>query len=446
MNAFQRRLSRRRLLSGTAAGALALPFFELLTPGRSRAAEGFAQRLIVFYFPDGVVGPSQDGEASLWHATHQGGSVGLTPQLEPLAEAVDDCVFVNGLTMGPADNGSHPGGAVKLLTGVDGGQGESIDHALARTAGADAPFRHLLLGAMANQNNASGDKHISYPSAGNSLAPQDDPAAAFELLFGGNAGGGGPSEPDPRRVTVIDAALDDLSDLQSSLGSVEQAKLAAHLEALREVESRIKNVGSLPTCKDPGVAAVGDVYDPANVPAVVDAQIDLTVLAMSCGLSRVGVIQCSHHTSDLLMSRFEGTPLYDPGFDMRSHQASHYGPSHNPGSNEFAAYLEQRRFWVGRFAYLLQRLRETPDPVGGTMLENSVVLMCTEVCDGNTHQHHDMPFVLAGQAGGAMSTGRVFDGGGQRHAGMLASLATAMGESFAGYGDTNTPPLAGLLG
>ena len=79
------------------------------------------------------------------------------------------------------------------------------------------------------------------------------------------------------------------------------------------------------------------------------------------------------------------------------------------------------------------------------MLENSTVLLCTEVCDGNTHLHDDMPFVLAGQAGGCIETGRVFDAGGQRHAGLLASIAHAMGEPVGGFGDTNTGPLAGLL-
>ena len=445
-----RRFTRRRLFSATAATALALPFFELLEPGRARAAKGLAERFIVFYFPDGVVGPSQDGAPSLWHATEGGGGVQLTPQLEPLGALADQCVFTRGLSMGPADEGSHPGGAVKLLTGRDGGQGESIDHLVARTAGADAPFRHLLLGAMANQNNASGDKHISYPSPGNSLTPQDDPSAAFDLLFAGLNGGrgdGGTAEPDPRQVTVIDAALDDLDRLRNKLGAVERSKLDYHLESLREVERRIKDVSDLPSCGDPAIEApAGNVYDPSNFPAVLKAQTDLMVLAMSCGLSRVGVLQCSHHTSDLLMSQFPDTPLYDPGFDMRSHQASHYGPSHDPASMEFAAYLDQRRYWVEQFAYMLRRLSDTPDPVGGSMLENSIVLLCTEVCDGNTHLHGNMPLVLAGAAGGAMSTGRVFDGGGQRHAGLLASIAHAMGEPIGGFGDTNTGPLGGLLG
>ena len=86
--------------------------------------------------------------------------------------------------MGGTDAGSHPGGAKKLLTGVDGGGGESLDRYLARSALGAAPFRHLYLGAMATQNNASGDKFISYPSAGTTAAPEDDPMTAFGRLFG----------------------------------------------------------------------------------------------------------------------------------------------------------------------------------------------------------------------------------------------------------------------
>ena len=440
-------------MSTTAAAAVALPFFELWSGGRARAAEGAAERFIVFYFPDGVVGPSQNGEPTLWHASGSEHDFTLTPQLQPLAAFKDECLFFNGLSMGPTDSGSHPGGAKKLLTAVDGGNGESIDHMLARTAGADAPFRHLYLGAMANANNASGDKFISYPSPGQTITPIDDPAAAFDLLFAdlvGQSGGGGPAEPDPRKVTIIDAVLDDMDRLQSKLGTVEQTKLDLHLQSLREIEDRIKNVADLPSCEDPAVDLSGvegaDPYDPTIFEPTLRAQIDLMVLAMSCGLTRVGVLQSSHHTSDLLMSRFPGTDMYDPNFDMRSHQASHYGAAHDPTKIEFSSYLAQRQFWVGQFAYLLQSLADRPDPVaGGSMLDTSVILLCTEVCDGNTHLHDNIPMVLAGRASGAIEPGRLLQYGGDRHAGLLAAIAHAMGEPIGGFGDTGSGPLGGVL-
>lgn len=446
-------ISRRRFVSSVAGAGLALPFFELLQPGRARAAEGVAERFIVFYFPDGVVGPSQTGQPSQWHCSGSGSDFTLGAMLEPLGALASECLYFNGVSMGPTDTGNHPGGARKLLTAVDYGNGESIDQLLARTAGSDAPYRHLNLGVMSGQNNPSSDKFISYVSPGNSVAPQDDPRAAFDLLFGDFVPGGGqPTGPDPTKVTVIDSVLDDMHRLRDQLGEVDKPKLDLHLESLREVEDRIKGAGgALPSCDEPGLDTTGlpseqDPYDPSTYPALLRAQTDLMVLAMSCGLSRVGVIQNGHHTSDLLMSAFPGTPMYDPSYDIRSHQASHYGASHAPGNALYDAFVQHNQYWVSGFAYLLQRLADTPDPLGGgSMLDTSVLLLCTEVCDGNTHYHDHMPFVLGGRASGAIDPGRVLSFGGDRHAGLLAAIAHAMGEPVGGFGDTNTPPLPGIL-
>src|SRR5690606_34696942 len=123
---------------------------------RALGPEGRARRFLVFYFPDGIAGRSADGEPGLWNARAAGGEVELSELLAPLGPAKRDCVFVNGLSMGTADEGSHPGGAKKLLTGVDGGFGQSIDQYLAGAVGRDTPHRHLYLGAMANAGGASG--------------------------------------------------------------------------------------------------------------------------------------------------------------------------------------------------------------------------------------------------------------------------------------------------
>jgi hypothetical protein len=430
-----------------------LPLAQLLSPRRGWAGSGQAKRVIFFYFPDGVAGLSQNGDPSAWHCTGSEHQFQLGQLLTPLAAHKDECLFFNGLSMGSTDAGSHPGGAKKLLTAVDGGQGESIDQMLARTAGAAAPYKHLYLGAQANVDNASGDKHISYPSAGQSITPEDDPLKAFDLLFGNLPPGGSSGEPqvDPRKVSVIDSVIDDVERLRTQLGQVEKAKLDLHLESLREVEKRIKGLSTtLPgaSCDMPSIDTTGitqaDLYKPEAFPAIVRAQTDLMVLAMACGLTQVGTLQASHHTSSLLMSRFAGTPMYDPNFDMRSHQASHYGASHDPAAKEYAAYVQQRQWWVSQFAYLLSELKARPEG-DGSMLDHSLVLLCTEVCDGNTHLHDDMPFVLAGRGGGAVSPGRLLSYGYQRHANLLVSIAHAMGQNIAGFGDASSGPLDGVL-
>src|SRR5262249_27008184 len=150
------------------------------------------------------------------------------------------------------------------------------------------------------------------------------------------------------------------------------------------------------------------------------------------------------HTSDLIMSRFAGTAMYDPTFDMRSHQASHYGATHDDTHREFHAYVQQVKWWVQQFAYLLSALAARPED-GGTMLDQSLVLCCTEICDGNTHLHDDMPFILAGGGAGSVRTGRLLDDGHRRHADLLLAIAHAMGDPLDSFGDSSSGPLPGLL-
>lgn len=450
-------MDRRTFLRLVGSSTVALGGGHLLTrSGRALAQAAGARRLIVFYFPDGVAARSQDGDPTEWHA--QGGETNFTlgAQLMPLDRLKQHCVFLNGLSMGQTDAGSHPGGAKKLLTGVDGGNGESIDQYLSRTVGAGSPWRHLYLGAMANQNNASGDKHIVYPSAGQTIPPEDDPRRAFERVFGAGLPTGMPptmAGPSADR-SILDGTLAEVQALRDRLGAAERAKLELHLEALRDLERRVATTLPPPVTPPPAScgtppaslssASLPSLYDPSLFPTVLRLQLDVMVQAMACGLTRVGTVQCSHHTSELIMSRFPGTSFSDPGFDMRSHQASHYGPRHDAGRREYRDYLAQRRWFVEQFAYLVDQLAARPED-GGTMLDHSLLWLCTEVCDGNIHSHDDMPFVLAGGAGGRLRTGRKLDFSGAPHGNLLVTLARAMGDGASRFGQAGTGVLPGVL-
>lgn len=445
-------VTRRRLLQGFAALAAGAA----LSRPQVTWAGSTARRVIVFYFPDGIVGQSQDGDPSKWRCTGTESSWTLSETLAPLAPWQGQLNVLHGLSMGSTDSGSHPGGAKKLLTAADHGNNESIDQYLSRTVGASSPWRHLYLGVQANANGASGDKFITYPVAGQTLSPEDDPRRAFQSLFGvapgGSAGSGGtaPAE-DPRLGSVLDLVTADLADLQGRLGSVEREKLELHAESLRELEQRLfggtVTGGVSPTCSEPDLSVAlsdADLYAPERFADVLRAQLEVMVLAMECGKTRVGTIQCSHHTSDLIMSRIPGTLFYDPGFDMRSHQASHYGSRHDPAKREYAAFYEQRRWWAEQLGVLLGLLAARPED-GGTMLDHTLVVLCSEVCDGNTHLHDDMPLVLAG-GGAVLRTGRLLDFGYRRHGDLWVSVAQALGDGLGSFGDASSGPLPGLLG
>ncbi|MFO0755301.1 MAG: DUF1552 domain-containing protein [Byssovorax sp.] len=448
--------TRRSFLRSLGAAALALPFYQLLD-GKVARAGGVARRVIFFYFPDGVSVGADGDLATSFHPVGAESDFQLSAQLEPLSAFKNDCVFLKGLTLGLSD-GSHDDGAQKLLTNVFGGKGESLDHYLAYSPAGDAPYRHLYLGAMALRDNSS-SKGISYPGYGGGgnngvpLTPQDNPRQVFESIFNAPAGGGMGGQtgaPDPVKVSVIDGVLADMNALKADLGAVEGQKLDAHLAALREVEKRIKGDGTMnvpppATCKSPLVdmSQFNDAdctmsYADDKFPFILKAQIDVMVLAMACGQSKVGLLQASHHTANELdMAMFPNTEMAMLHQHMRSHEASH---------NSQKDHIAQRRWFMTQFAYLLDRLKSTPEPGGsGTMLESSLVLACSEIASGPQHTHWNMPFVLAGGAGGAVKTGRLLQYNDMSHGALLVSIAQAMGQNINGFGEWNGGGLPGLL-
>jgi len=63
------------------------------------------------------------------------------------------------------------------------------------------------------------------------------------------------------------------------------------------------------------------------------------------------------------------------------------------------------RYHVTLLAYLLEKLRATPDG-DGTLLDHSMLLWGSAMSDGNQHNHTDLPIILAGGASGRLKGGR----------------------------------------
>jgi hypothetical protein len=109
-------------------------------------------------------------------------------------------------------------------------------------------------------------------------------------------------------------------------------------------------------------------------------------------------------------------------------------------------------WYAEQLAYFLGKLASYQEADGTTLLDNTVVLWCSEVGKGNNHAHRDLPFLLAGSCGGSFRTGRFLDyqaggGAGHPHNNLLVSLAQAMGTADTTFGDPAhcTGPLPGLV-
>ena len=187
------------------------------------------------------------------------------------------------------------------------------------------------------------------------------------------------------------------------------------------------------------------LYAPDDFPQILRAQIDLMVQAMACGMTRVGVIQASHHTSELIMSRFMNTPMYDPGFDMRSHQASHYGAAHDPTHREYRAFAQQVKWWVEQFAYLLAQLAARPEgqrhdarPLARAAVHRD--LPTATRTSTTTCRSCSRAAARARSAPGASWTSAIAG-----TATLLVAIANAMGDNLTYFGDASAGALPGLL-
>lgn len=59
-----------------------------------------------------------------------------------------------------------------------------------------------------------------------------------------------------------------------------------------------------------------------------------------------------------------------------------------------------------QIAYLANALAAFDDGDGKTVLDNTAILWVSEISEGPSHKFDDMPFVLFGDCGGALQTGR----------------------------------------
>jgi hypothetical protein len=447
------KLRRRELLAGLGGLGL-LP----LAGARAARADQAPRRLIVFYTPNGTVGPE-------WRP--RGGEADFTfgRILAPLAPWRSKLLVLGGVDMALADAGfgsHHTRGIGGLLTGrrtlmgnfrsagpptAGWASGISIDQHIARTAGASTRFRTLELGVRVIDAEVRG--RVSYLGPNQPVPPMESPYDFFDRIF---AGGGAPgSDQDGRaerlrlqRKSVLDFLGQELAAVRTHVGTDDRARIDAHLESVRDIERRLlaggTGPGSAPAagCATPALAPRMDVQASENLPAVGRLHMDLLAAAFRCDLARVATLQWTHAESNQT-------------FPFLGLTGQHHAMSH-AGDGDLAAQESLTRinvFYAEQLAYLLDRLAATREG-DRTLLDNTVVLWANEVGKGNNHAHRDLPFLLAGSAGGHFRTGRFVDyqarGRSQPHNNLLVSLANAMGLADTTFGDPEhcTGPLPDL--
>ena len=89
------------------------------------------------------------------------------------------------------------------------------------------------------------------------------------------------------------------------------------------------------------------------------------------------------------------------GVSAGHHDVSH----HQKEEDKLRQYQLVNKWHIEQYAYLLRKLAAMQE--GETnVLDSSMILFASALSDGNSHNFHKLPLVLAGRAGGRIDSGQ----------------------------------------
>ncbi len=437
-------LGRRRLLKQLGLGAAAaVPVFHAGIRSSSAHGDDIPKRFIGVYHPAGwrVVprtnwyykaeqeicdemffpGRRRSADYALADVTQP-----WPEETQPLQRVEEELVFVDGLhNYANRGGNNHMAGTHTFLSGADPLQsfnttgGVSLDYFLSRNQ--PTMFAGLNLAV----NTAS---TISSSGPAQKIWSEIDPLRAYQTYFATFVGDeDAQAELARRRLTrrsVLDHLVGEIEATKPWVASHDRPRLEAHADAIRSMELRID---AIPREHESCVLPTLGELDPANndaVPELVDAMLEILAVGLACDLSRSATFAFGR-----------GTLAFVPtflGLSEHYHAYSHYSFGDTQKQAEYAQLLA----WTAdKVAGLIERLRAIPEADGTSLLHHSLLAWNTDNSAGWAHTVDDVPFVLAGQAGGALATGRTVSyEHGTKHNRLLLSIARAFGEDIDAFG------------
>lgn len=431
------RLARRTFLRGVGV-TMSLPWLESIpawgdAPARAGAPVVYPKRFAAMFWGNGVNG-------NHWWAKGSGAQMELSKSLQPMEALKTKMNFIDGLFNKSAVGvGIHPGQTGNILSGVPLTKGAvlhggiSMDQVLANSIGQDSVQPSMVLGCEQpitgyHESNFSMaySSHISWQNADSPVPMEVYPSLAFDSLF--------ENRGTRRTQSILDRVKEDASSLSQKVSGNDKAKLDEYLTSVREVEKRIERMrGDQAKAeknaqgKDMPVAFMKrpDNGLPEDIREHMRLMCDITAMAFQTDKTRV--------VSLLLCRDLSG--LFYPFLDVRM---AHHSASHEDLSD---GYERITRYYCSQLAYLATKLQAMPEGEG-SVLDNSCLMLLSNMWSGNHHDSTRLPILTVGGLGGALETGRVLSYVGKKDeerkvCSLYLSLMDRMGVKLPHFGDAD---------
>jgi hypothetical protein len=436
MMVLKKRLPRRTFLRGVGT-ALALPLLDAMTPAFAAPAQ-LPIRCVFVYVPNGI-------NMAEWTPREEGREFALPSILAPLESHRQQLLMISGL----AQNGGRPLGdgagdharaAASFLTGAHPlktagnglRNGISADQVAASHFGGVTPFASLELGCEAGGSAGECDSgyscaysnNLAWRTPSSPLPPESNPRMLFERLFSGfDASGDSSARAHRAQVdrSILDFALDDARRLAGTLGAADRLRLDEYLFAVRDIERRIalaaEKTRDLPAFDKP-MGVPDDFGQHARL------LFDLLAVAFRADLTRVATF--------MMATEGSGRPYPEIGIAEAHHPLTH----HDNRPELLAKIARINTYHLEQFAYFLGRLQAIPEG-GGNLLNQAVALYGSGISDGNSHDHGNLPILLAGGGGGRVKGGRHWQLGRELPmANLLSGILGVLGVESVAVGDS----------
>ena len=396
-------LNRRTLLRGAGA-AIGLPWLEAMAAPAGGSKPPV--RMAALYMPNGV-------HPDMWTPEGDKRDFKLSPTLSPLADLQDQLMVLTNL-WNPGSVGGD-GHYVKIsgwLTcttvtktlGVDVScNGVSMDQLAVQKTGRQTPIASMELGIAPVTTGVDKNvgytrvygSHISWASPTSPLARELNPQLAFERLF---RAGNGQADGAKEEALLLDRVLTDAKELRQKLGGADRQRLDEYLSVVRSLEDRLERAASPEQSKwkprvalDPAAKPTGNPKDYAEH---VRLMFDIIALGFQSDSTRVATFLFGNEVSNQNFAFVDGVT------------GAHHSLSHHENKpDNMRQYQLINKWHIEQYGYLLRKLRDMKEG-DSNVLDNSMILLGAGIRDGNKHDPHNLPVVLAGKAGGRLASGQ----------------------------------------
>ena len=398
-------LSRRTMLRGAGA-SLALPWLEAMMPSGASAAARAPVRMAVLYMPNGV-------REDMWTPEGEGQEFTLSPTLKPLADLQSELIVATNLWNQSAKGGEghyiKTAGYLTCTTvsktlGVDlNCHGISMDQLAAQRSGTQTPIPSLELGIAPVTTGVDTNvgytrvygSHISWSGPTSPVAKELNPRLVYERLLRSTRPGIGSAKDD---LLLLDEVQADARLLREKLGAADRQRLDEYLTGVRSVEERVGRAGKVRQTtwkpRTPITSAPPPEEPPKQYAEHVRLMLDMIALSFQTDTTRIATFMFGNAVSNQNFSFVDGV------------SGSHHSLSHHMNdADKLRQYQIINRWHVEQYGYLLRRLHSMKEG-GRSVLDNSMIVLGAGLRDGNKHDPHNLPVVVAGRAGGRLAAGR----------------------------------------